>query len=99
MIRNIKALLNDDEIHWYHFSTSKFTDEQTVRLFKILNRCDNTKEQMKFLSNVEGGRSTQAEQTLIYQYNNNTVKIKECRYIANKQKFTRGKNIGVINLS
>lgn len=76
MIRNIKALLNDDEIHWYHFSTSKFTDEQTVRLFKILNRCDNTKEQMKFLSNVEGGRSTQAEQTLIYQYNNNTVKYK-----------------------
>ena len=84
MIRNIKALLNDDEIHWYHFSTSKFTDEQTVRLF---------------LSNVEGGRSTQAEQTLIYQYNNNTVKIQECRYIADKQKFTRGKNIGVINLS
>lgn len=54
---------------------------------------------MKFLSNVEGGRSTQAEQTLIYQYNNNTVKIQECRYIADKQKFTRGKNIGVINLS
>lgn len=34
MIRNIKALLNDDEIHWYHFSTSKFTDEQTVGYLK-----------------------------------------------------------------
>lgn len=100
MIKNINFKLLEKKQKWYWVDTTIVDDNILIRLFRALSKAITYEEQENLISKVElnEGRNPKAENTLQYNSGKNYVEIQLCHYIAEQDKYVRGKKIGVIQI-